>query len=144
MNKKVRTLLIVVAALVVGWALLAGHEENRINNLKAEVASLKAEITATRTAIDLATIFAYDHDGVIAIYAAPTPDMSSPRFKDHSNWDLPIPAIAIRVEARHHDYPTKEYVVGKGGYSNEITYNDDGSVISSHAGNWGDMLAWRR
>ena len=124
--------------------VMAMYATNQRDALRAENANLKAEVTATRSAIDAAAAFAEQHDGRIVVYSAPTLDISSSPRESLSGDTIPVSAISIRIEARHHDYPSKEFVVGPAGSVRDITYNDDGTIISNHAGDWGTMSKWRR
>lgn len=143
MIKNVGIFVVGMAIVLLGWAVVA--DENAIRNLKAENASLKSEITATRTAIDVASIFASDHDGVISTYAAA---LTAPLSPTNFTWvnmkgEGPVEALVIKVEPRKHDYPVREYIIGRNGDVNEITFVDD-KAISNHHGDWGTLSAWRR
>ncbi len=134
---------VVVVVAILNWAII--HDQNTIRNLKAENASLKSEITATRAAIDVASIFASDHNGVITTYAAA---LTAPLSPTNFTWvnmkgEGPVEALVIKVEPRKHDYPVREYIVGKNGDVNEVTLVDD-KAISNHHGDWGTLSAWRR
>jgi hypothetical protein len=122
---------------------IAAGASNTIDTLRRENADLKAEITATRAAIDSAAVFAEQHDGRITTSAVSTVDLLRKYMLVRAD-DSSVPAIAIRIEARNGDYPTKEFLVGPAGFVHDITYNDDGSVISDHAGNWGHFAKWQR